>query len=44
MKEKWNKPLLIIIPIEGEDVITASTGGGSDNPFSSKDENIGEWD
>ena len=38
MKEKWNKPLLTIIPIEGEDVITTS-GGGS--PF---DENIGEWD
>ena len=39
MKEKWNKPLLIIIPIEGEDVITTSGGGSS--PF---DENIGEWD
>ncbi len=39
MKEKWNKPLLIIIPVAVEDIITAS--GGSSNSF---DENIGEWD
>ena len=44
MKEKWNKPLLIIIPVAVEDIITTSPGGGSDNPFSSKDENLGEWD
>ena len=35
MKEKWNKPLLIIISMAGVDVITSSKD---------KDENIGEWD